>query len=91
MARHSRTDGEDLRVALRHPTRRRILRAVKNQDLTTTAELAEALDRPLANIRYHVAVLRSAVGNSWDERNLPAPDPGLGAAPAGESRDPRAT
>jgi hypothetical protein len=78
-------------VALRHPTRRRILRAVKNQDLTTTAELAEALDRPLANIRYHVGVLRSAVGNSWDERNLPAPDPGLGAAPAGESRDPRAT
>lgn len=78
-------------MALRHPTRRRILRAVKKEGLTTTAELAEALDRPHANIRYHVAVLRSAVGNSWDEGNLPAPDPGLGAAPAGESRDPRAT
>jgi DNA-binding transcriptional ArsR family regulator len=67
MARHDRPYGKDLEVALRHPLRRQILEAIEIQDGIAMGELAERLGRPLANVRYHLGVLRAA-GESRDRQ-----------------------
>ena len=57
MARRSRSDENDLLVALRHPLRRSILREMALRGTISPRELAETLDRPLSNVSYHVRVL----------------------------------
>jgi DNA-binding transcriptional ArsR family regulator len=44
-------------AALRHPLRRRILRAMADRKQTSPRELAERLDEPLSNVSYHVRTL----------------------------------
>jgi DNA-binding transcriptional ArsR family regulator len=44
-------------AALRHPLRRRILRAMADRKQTSPRELAEQLDEPLSNVSYHVRTL----------------------------------
>ncbi len=49
--------GDDLLVALRHPLRRQILRAMVQQDPISPREISDALRQPLSNVSYHVRVL----------------------------------
>jgi DNA-binding transcriptional ArsR family regulator len=44
-------------AALRHPLRRRILRAMSDRKQASPRELAEKLDEPLSNVSYHVRTL----------------------------------
>jgi DNA-binding transcriptional ArsR family regulator len=44
-------------AALRHPLRRRILRAMSDRRQISPRELAERLDEPLSNVSYHVRTL----------------------------------
>ena len=53
----NRSDDDDLLVALRHPLRRRILRAMAGEDALSPRELAATLRAPLSNVAYHVRVL----------------------------------
>lgn len=57
MASPARCEDNDLLVALRHPLRRRILRAMADGAATSPRELAATLQRPLSNVSYHVRVL----------------------------------
>jgi DNA-binding transcriptional ArsR family regulator len=50
-------DGADLLVALRHPLRRQILRAMVRQDPISPREISDELRQPLSNVSYHVRVL----------------------------------
>jgi DNA-binding transcriptional ArsR family regulator len=63
MAPIDRPDDNDLLIALRHPLRRRILRAMADGKAISPRELATALRWPLSNVSYHVRVLvdKSAV------------------------------
>jgi DNA-binding transcriptional ArsR family regulator len=51
------TDDNELLVALRHPLRRQILRAMVEEDRTSPRQIADALKEPLSNVSYHVRVL----------------------------------
>jgi DNA-binding transcriptional ArsR family regulator len=44
-------------VALRHPLRRQILRAMVQQDPISPREISDELRQPLSNVSYHVRVL----------------------------------
>jgi DNA-binding transcriptional ArsR family regulator len=57
MGTAKRSDDHDLLVALRHPLRRRILRAMAGKDARSPRELSAALRAPLSNVAYHVRVL----------------------------------
>jgi DNA-binding transcriptional ArsR family regulator len=52
-----RSDDNDLLVALRHPLRRRILRAMAGEEAISPRQLAAELHQPLSNVSYHVRVL----------------------------------
>jgi DNA-binding transcriptional ArsR family regulator len=47
----------ELPVALRHELRRRILRAMAEEDPVSPRRLSEVLHEPLSNVSYHVRVL----------------------------------
>lgn len=47
----------NLLAALRHPLRRRILRAMAPEDELSPRELSKELDQPLSKVSYHVRVL----------------------------------
>jgi DNA-binding transcriptional ArsR family regulator len=51
------TDDNELLIALRHPLRRAILRAMAAQNPISPRQISDALDQPLSNISYHVRVL----------------------------------
>lgn len=57
MATANRSEDDDLLVALRHPLRRRILRAMAGEDAISPRELSARLRAPLSNVAYHVRVL----------------------------------
>ena len=58
----TRSDANDLFIALAHPLRRRILReALADGGEISPRELASNLDQPLSRLSYHVRVL-SACG-----------------------------
>jgi DNA-binding transcriptional ArsR family regulator len=57
MAAANRSDDDDLLVALRHPLRRRILRAMAGEDALSPRELSARLRAPLSNVAYHIRVL----------------------------------
>lgn len=57
MTNLNRSDDNDLLVALRHPVRRDILRAMADDEAISPRELASALQQPLSNVSYHVRVL----------------------------------
>jgi DNA-binding transcriptional ArsR family regulator len=47
-------------MALRHPLRRLILRAIEEGEGIGPGELAERLELPPTTVRYHLGVLRAA-------------------------------
>jgi DNA-binding transcriptional ArsR family regulator len=51
------TDDNELLIALRHPLRRQILRAMVEQDPISPRQISDELHEPLSNISYHVRVL----------------------------------
>lgn len=51
------TDDNDLLIALRHPLRRQILRAMAAQDQISPRQISDELREPLSNVSYHVRVL----------------------------------
>ena len=57
MAPPDRPNEEQLLVALGHPLRRRILRAMADGKPASPRELSDALIQPLSNVSYHVRVL----------------------------------
>jgi DNA-binding transcriptional ArsR family regulator len=57
MASPDRPNEEKLLVALGHPLRRRILRAMADSEPASPRELSETLAQPLSNVSYHVRVL----------------------------------
>jgi DNA-binding transcriptional ArsR family regulator len=57
MATRYRSDEENLLIALRHPLRRTILRAMADGKPVSPRELSAALGQPLSNVSYHVRVL----------------------------------
>ncbi|HWW67800.1 MAG TPA: helix-turn-helix domain-containing protein [Solirubrobacterales bacterium] len=58
MADPDRSDTNDLLIALRHPLRRQILRAMAGDTRPLSPrELASSLAQPLSNVSYHVRVL----------------------------------
>ena len=57
MTNLNRSDDNDLLVALRHPVRRDILRAMAGKKSISPRELARVLHQPLSNLSYHVRVL----------------------------------
>lgn len=57
MTAANRSGDDDLLAALRHPLRRRILRALIGEEALSPRELAIALGAPLTNVAYHVRVL----------------------------------
>jgi DNA-binding transcriptional ArsR family regulator len=57
MTNLDRSDDNDLLYALRHPLRRRILRAMAGKPAISPRELSTALQQPLSNVSYHVRVL----------------------------------
>ncbi len=57
MTNLNRSDDNDLLVALRHPLRRDILRAMGDEEAVSPREIATALQQPLSNVSYHVRVL----------------------------------
>jgi DNA-binding transcriptional ArsR family regulator len=57
MTNLNRSDDNDLLVALRHPVRRSILRAMAGERAISPRQIASALDQPLSNVSYHVRVL----------------------------------
>jgi DNA-binding transcriptional ArsR family regulator len=52
----------ELLVALRHELRRKILRAMVEEDPVSPRRLAEVLHEPLSNVSYHVRVLADDCG-----------------------------
>lgn len=57
MTNLNRSDDNDLLVALRHPLRRDILRAMAGKKAISPRDVAAALEQPLSNVSYHVRVL----------------------------------
>ncbi len=57
MTNLNRSDDNDLLAALRHPLRRRILRAMTDREAVSPLELSGLLEKPLSNVSYHVRVL----------------------------------
>lgn len=57
MANLDRSGDNDLLVALRHPVRREILRAMAGEEAISPRQIASALGHPLSNVSYHVRVL----------------------------------
>jgi DNA-binding transcriptional ArsR family regulator len=57
MGAEGNTDDNELLVALRHPLRRQILRAMVEQDPISPRQIADELHEPLSNVSYHVRVL----------------------------------
>ncbi len=53
----SRSDANDLLVALRHPLRREILREMAAEEAISPREIAGTLGQPLSKVSYHVRVL----------------------------------
>src|ERR1700748_3858764 len=51
------TDDNELLIALRHPLRRQILRAMAAQDSISPRQISDELRQPLSNVSYHVRVL----------------------------------
>jgi DNA-binding transcriptional ArsR family regulator len=51
------TENQGILAALRHPLRRRILRAMADRTPISPRELADALEEPLSSVSYHVRVL----------------------------------
>jgi DNA-binding transcriptional ArsR family regulator len=51
------TDDNELLIALRHPLRRQILRAMAAQDQISPRAISDELHEPLSNVSYHVRVL----------------------------------
>src|ERR1700754_1433921 len=51
------TDDNELLIALRHPLRRQILRAMAAQDPISPRQISDELRQPLSNVSYHVRVL----------------------------------
>jgi DNA-binding transcriptional ArsR family regulator len=51
------TDDNELLIALRHPLRREILRAMAEQDPISPRQISDELHQPLSNVSYHVRVL----------------------------------
>jgi DNA-binding transcriptional ArsR family regulator len=51
------TDDNELLIALRHPLRRQILRAMAEQDPISPRQISDELRQPLSNVSYHVRVL----------------------------------
>ena len=50
-------DDNELLIALRHPLRRQILRAMAAQDPISPRQISDELREPLSNVSYHVRVL----------------------------------
>ena len=57
MAGEDHTDDNELLIALRHPLRRQILRAMAAQDSISPRQISDELREPLSNVSYHVRVL----------------------------------
>lgn len=57
MTNLNRSDDNNLLVALRHPLRRDILRAMVGKEAISPREVAATLNQPLSNVSYHVRVL----------------------------------
>lgn len=57
MAGGDHTDENELLIALRHPLRRKILRAMAAQDPISPRQISDELRQPLSNVSYHVRVL----------------------------------
>jgi DNA-binding transcriptional ArsR family regulator len=57
MTNLNRSDDNELLVALRHPLRRDILRAMADEEAISPREISAALQQPLSNVSYHVRVL----------------------------------
>lgn len=57
MSVQNHIDNHALLNALKHPTRRQILRTMSQEETTSPRELAERLEQPLGNLSYHVRVL----------------------------------
>jgi DNA-binding transcriptional ArsR family regulator len=57
MAGGDHTDDNELLIALRHPLRRQILRAMADQDPISPRQISDELRQPLSNVSYHVRVL----------------------------------
>jgi DNA-binding transcriptional ArsR family regulator len=50
-------DDNELLIALRHPLRRQILRAMAAKDPISPRQISDTLRQPLSNVSYHVRVL----------------------------------
>jgi DNA-binding transcriptional ArsR family regulator len=57
MGEESNSEDNDLLIALRHPLRRDILRAMLEQDPISPRQISDELHQPLSNVSYHVRVL----------------------------------
>jgi DNA-binding transcriptional ArsR family regulator len=57
MAGGDQTDDHELLIALRHPLRRQILRAMAVHDPISPRQISDELRQPLSNVSYHVRVL----------------------------------
>ncbi|HVX33763.1 MAG TPA: helix-turn-helix domain-containing protein [Solirubrobacterales bacterium] len=57
MGGDGKADDNELLVALRHPLRREILRAMADTDPISPRQVADMLREPLSNVSYHVRVL----------------------------------
>lgn len=57
MAGEEHIDDNELLIALRHPLRRQILRAMAAQDSISPRQISDELRQPLSNVSYHVRVL----------------------------------
>jgi DNA-binding transcriptional ArsR family regulator len=57
MAGGDHTDDNELLIALRHPLRRQILRAMAETDPISPRQISDELRQPLSNVSYHVRVL----------------------------------
>jgi DNA-binding transcriptional ArsR family regulator len=51
------TEDNELLIALRHPLRRQILRAMVQNDPISPRQISDVLKEPLSNVSYHVRVL----------------------------------
>lgn len=51
-------DGGQLLVALQHPLRREILKAMVGKPRVSPRQIADQISEPLSNVSYHVRVLR---------------------------------
>ena len=61
-----RADDNELLIALRHPLRRQILRAMASQAPISPREISDELREPLSNVSYHVRVLADC-GATWSD------------------------